>query len=304
MSKEKIAYPMTDWLQLWGSLVKQREDLRRRESSPDTEDRWSARAEEYDARTRRRWARDDSSREFLISLLKSLQGATLLDIGAGGGKWAVPLAPFARHITAVEPSPAMRARLQAHLTQQGIAHVTIVPDAWPCANMPAHDIALCAHSVYGFPDFETFIRSIQAVTRHTCVLLMRAPPPDGIMAEAARHIWGHPHDSVNFQIAFNALLQMGIFPNVLMEDPRTWDPWSHDSLDDALTEVKRRFRLYDDTTHDAFLKDLLRRRLIRSEGKYVWPCGTHSALVYWRVSPQAPPHPAQKIQSPNPGVKQ
>ena len=280
----------TDWIQLWNSLVKRREALRRPESLPDAKDRWSARAEGYDARTRHRWEREASSREFLVSLLKSLPGATLLDIGAGGGKWTVPLAPFTRHITAVEPSPAMRERLQAHLTHSSIKNVSIVPDVWPCANMPAHDITLCSHSMYGFDDFRGFIQGIQAVTRHTCVLLMRAPPPDGIMAEAARHILGHPYDSANFQIAFNALLQMGIFPNVLMEDPRTWDPWTHDSFDEALTEVKRRFRLYDDTKHDAFLTELLRRRLIRSERKYVWPCGTHSALVHWRVSPQKETH--------------
>lgn len=282
--------PVTDWIQFWNRLVQQREQARRPESLPDAKDRWSARAEEYDTVTQRRWAHKDTSREFLVSLLKSLPEPTLLDIGAGGGKWTVPLAPFVRQVTAVEPSPAMRARLQEHLARQGVANATVVPEAWPCADMPAHDVTLCSHSMYGFADFESFIRGIEAVTRHTCVLLMRAPPLDGIMADAARHIFGHPYDSVNFQIAFNALLQMGLFPNVLMEDPRAWNPWTHDSVADALTEVKRRFRLYDDTTHDAFLTDLLKRRLIRSEGKYIWPCGTHSALVYWPVSPQKEKH--------------
>lgn len=277
----------TDWIQLWNRLVRQREERRREDPLPDAGDRWSARAESYDARTQGRWAAKDTSREFLVSLLKSLRDPTLLDIGAGSGKWAVPLAPFARHVTAVEPSPAMRKRLQEHLAERGITNVTIVPEAWPCAGMPAHDVSLCSHSMYGFEDFEGLVHSIEAVTRHTCVWLMRAPPADGIMAEAARHVLGHPYDSVNFQVGFQALLQMGIFPNVLMEDPRTWDPWVHDSVAEALAEVKRKLRLYDEATHDAYLRALLERRLIRRDGQYVWPCGTHAALVYWRVHPKA-----------------
>lgn len=280
----KKGTPITDWIALWNRLVREREDRRHHEPLPDAKDRWSARAEGYDARTQCRWAAQDTSREFLVSLLKSLPEPTLLDIGAGGGKWAVPLAPFARHITAVEPSPAMRARLQGHLAERKIANVSIVPEAWPC-NVPMHDVTLCSHSIYGFDDFVGLVRGLEAVTRHTCVWLLRAPPPDGIMADAARHILGHPYDSVNFQIALNALLQMGIFPNVLMEDPRTWDPWTHDSVDDALAEVKRKLRLYDDPTHDAFLRDLLERRLVRKDGRHVWPCGTHAALVYWQVKP-------------------
>ena len=183
----------------------------------------------------------------------------------------------------------MRARLEEHLSKKGITNVTIVPEAWPCA-AAEHDVTLCSHSMYGFDDFERFVRGVEAVTRHTCVWLMRAPPLNGIMADAARHILGHPYDSVNFQIAFNALLQMGIFPNVLMEDPRTWDPWIHDSVADALAEVKRKMRLYDDTTHDEFLKDLLERRLIRKDGRYVWPCGTHAALMYWQVASKEKAH--------------
>ena len=276
---------ITDWIQFWNRLVREREQARRPEPLPDAKDRWSARAEDYDAHTRRRWAHQDSSREFLVGLLKSLKQPTLLDIGAGGGKWAVPLAPWARQITAVEPSAAMRARLETHLAKENITNVAIVPEAWPCAGIPMHDVTLCSHSMYGFSDFEAFIRGFQAATRHTCVLLMRAPPLDGIMAEAARHIWGHPYDSVNYPIAFNALLQMGIFPNVLMEDPRAWDPWMHNSVDEARIEIKRRFRLYDDPTHDAFLTDLLTRRLMFKNGKFVWPCGTLSALMYWRVRP-------------------
>lgn len=271
-----------DWIQLWNQLVRQRESLRRPEPLPDSDDRWRARANAYDERAQIRWDRPDSSRDFLSTLLRSRPGATLLDMGAGSGKWTIPLAPLVRHVTAVEPSSAMRTHLHRHLARRAIANVSVVPTPWPCP-VPAPDVVLCAHAMYGFDDFVAFIHGLQSVARHTCVLLMRAPPLNGIMADDAHHLWGHPYDSANFQLAFNALQQMGIFTNVRMEAPHSWDPWTHDSVPAALTEMKRHFRLYDDSTHDAFLLNLLERRLIRRNGRVVWPDGTHGALLHWQV---------------------
>ena len=55
---------------------------------------------------------------------------------------------------------------------------------------------------------------------------------------------------------------------------------NHESLDDALGEIKRRFGLESDE-HDPFLRDLLARRLTVQDGRWVWPGGMSSALVWW-----------------------
>ena len=274
--------PDIDWVKFWDDLVRRRERLRPAGKN-DWDDRWTVRAEAYNARTEARWQTMDSSRAFLTGLLQSNPGATLLDIGAGCGKWTVPLAPLAAHVTAVEPSPAMRKHLCRHVGERRLSNVTVVEDPWPSKSVGAHDISLCAHSMYGVGDFAGWIRSVVDATRHTCVCILRAPSPDGVMAEASRHIFGHPFDSAGFQIAFNALIQLGIFPNVIMEDPRTWDPWVHESLAEALQELKRRLRLGDDASHDTYLVELLERRLKWDGSRFVWPGGTHAALIHWRV---------------------
>jgi hypothetical protein len=68
-----------------------------------------------------------------------------------------------------------------------------------------------------------------------------------------------------------------------MEDTGLWRPWTHDSLEEAVAEVKRRFGLPEVSEHDAFLRDLLQRRLDQRDGQWVWPRGVRSALVYWDV---------------------
>lgn len=280
---------MTDWIQLWNDLVNMREWRYQQADTPENHDRWKTRAHDFDAHVRRRWAKPDSTRTFFISLLQAMPNSTVLDIGAGTGKWAIILAPYAKRVTAVEPSSAMIEKMQANFASEQITNIAIVPARWQEARVEKHDITLCSHAMYGIADFAQFITTMQAATRHTCALLLRAPTMDGVMAEAAQAIWGHPYDSPNYHIALNALLQMGIFPNVLMEEPASWESWAHETLDEAFAEIKQRLRLGERAEHDEFLRDLLRRRLQFVNGKYVWPPSMRTALLFWRVNPEASP---------------
>lgn len=274
---------VTDWIQLWRDLVLSAGCLHAGKRFSEGDDAWKGHARTYLQRVRRRWAEPDSSRRILLQRVKPTD--TILDIGAGAGTWAVLLARHAREVTAVEPSPAMRETMALFLAEEGIDNVTIVDGRWPEVDVPVHDHALCAHAMYGCADLPAFVRGMEAAARRTCFLLMRAPVPDGIMAKAARRVLGHPHDSPNFVVAYNALWQMGIFADVAMEDSGLWGAWQHDSLAEALEAVKARLGVADDPTHDAFLEHLLRERLSCEGSAWVWPDGVRSALVQWEPTP-------------------
>ena len=261
----------TDWVELWRQLVKAQSRVPHQSGEP----------KESHVATDRRWAKPDSTVIFIVAQLQALPGATLLDIGAGKGTWAIRLSPHARRITAVDSSPAMIQAMEANLSGAGVTNVDIVQGSWPDVEVTPHDYTLCSHGMYGSPDLPAFIRAMEQATRRRCFLILRAPTPDGVMARAAMRIWGHPYDSANFQVCYNALLQMGIFANVLIADTGLWSPWKSASLEEALAEIKRRFRLTGTGEHDEFLMDLLRRELTLEEGQYVWPRGVRSALVYW-----------------------
>ncbi len=259
----------TDWVQLWRELV---------EAQP--RDAQEGKPKGRRAAGERRWAKPDSTVDFIASQLQAAPEATLLDIGAGMGNWAIRLSPLARRITAIDASPAMIEAMKENLSVAGVTNVEIVHGAWPDVQVAPHDFSLCSHAMYGATDLPAFIRRMEQATRRTCFLMLRAPTPDGIMAQAAMRIWGHPYDSANFQVCYNALLQMGIFANVLVADTGLWSPWKSASLDEALAEIKRRFGLVGNA-HDQFLSDLLRRRLTLEDGQYVWTRGVRSVLIYW-----------------------
>lgn len=274
----------TDWLALWRELAEaQARGWKEAKAQQQDGDAWRDRARDYDARTKRRWATTDSSRDFVVSQLQANPGWTALDIGGGTGSWAVLMAQHARQVTAVEPSPAMGEVMRENISAAGLRNVEIVEGKWPDVRVGVHDLTLCAHAMYGMPDLAAFVHSIEAVTRRMCVLVLRAPILDSLMGQASMRVWGQPFDSPDFQVAYNALLQMGIFANVLMESSGLWDPWRNASLDEAFGELKRKLNVSETTEHDPFLWDLIQRELTFENGEYVWPRGVRSALVYWRI---------------------
>ena len=230
-----------------------------------------------------RWKKPDSSREFLIQKLKTHPGSNLLDIGAGTGKWSVLCAPYAEKVTALEPSRAMQDILKEKIQALNIENIRIVTGTWPDHDIARHDFILASHSMYGVRDFKSFVLKMSQTAKKGCILVMRAPLADAVMAKAARRVFGHPYDSPNFQIAYNILLGMDIYPDVIMEKDGTWPGWHNTSIEDALSELKNRLDLNESDAHDRFLKQLLEAHLIQEEDRVTWPSGNRSALLYWEV---------------------
>ena len=96
--------------------------------------------------------RDDPRREHepALNVLRSLvrPGETWLDIGAGGGRYALPLALLAGEVIALEPSDGMLAVLRAGMAEHGIANVRIVQSRWPAAEPVRADVAFISHVGY------------------------------------------------------------------------------------------------------------------------------------------------------------
>ncbi len=274
---------ITDWAALWRQLVDAREQTPSKSSAarPARRDRWHRRAAQFDEFSKDQAERPSPIRDFLASRVTA--SSTVLDIGAGTGRWSVFLAPRVHEVTALEPSPAMFDILRRNVEAASLSNVVTVHGSWPEADVAPQDVSLCAHAVYGSRDLPAFVKRMIQVTRHICYLVLRMPAATGIMAEAATRLWGQPYDSPSFVVGYNVLLQMGLHPNVLI-DPNSWKPWANSSLEEALADIKRRLGLGSSPSeHDAYLSDLLGRRLTYQDATYVWPERVHSALVYWDV---------------------
>ncbi len=272
-------YP--DWSRIWSDLVHISNHRREDKASQGIEDRWHRDVQAFHQRVIRRWQSPDSSRQFVRSSLQQFPNSSLLDIGAGSGSWSCMLANDARSVTALDVSAHMLEFCQQQIDEAGLKNVKTVLGAWPDTQVESHDISLCSHAMYGSPDLKAFIRAIQAVTRKRIILLMRAPLLTGIMAQASQLVFGYPFDSPNYSVAINILLEMGIFPNVIMEDGDLWQPWRSESFQESLIEMKSRLGVAQTNRFDTIFSDLLSQHLHREGDEWIWPAEIRTACVYW-----------------------
>ncbi len=96
----------------------------------------------------------------------------LIDIGAGTGLFALPLAMLGHRVTAVEPSGEM-ARIMREKTGEDIApRLSVHAVSWEQWLGWRHDGALCAHSIYGMKDIPAALGKMKLFSGKT-VLLVR-----------------------------------------------------------------------------------------------------------------------------------
>jgi SAM-dependent methyltransferase len=122
---------------------------------------------------------DDEALEHLVGL--ALPQDAWLDIGAGAGRYALPLALQVREVIAVDPSAAMVDALREQAAQHGIANIRLVEARWPidAAAGPAlsADVALIANLGYDIEEIGPFLDAMEAAARRLCVALLADRQP-------------------------------------------------------------------------------------------------------------------------------
>ena len=259
----------TDWLALWEELA-----IAFRDTRPPGSSRM---VERFRAMEREGPAPADELLDFILSRTGADQ--TVVDIGAGTGRWTIPLARAVRRVTAVDPTPAMEEMLRDKVAAAGLTNVEFVSATWEDADVAEHDVVLGAHSIYMSPDFAGFIAKMERCARAACYLEMRLPPADGIIAELTRTVHGRLHDSPNAVVAFNALHALGIEANVVVKGRVRYE--TSETFEDAVVRATRQLRLTEPGEHEALIRETLARRLVKTDDGYRWPDAVRSALLWW-----------------------
>ena len=256
-----------DWLGLWRELVT-------RKLHPKSEKL----VERYKAHGQKQKERPDSLLDFILKGVDV--NDTAIDIGAGTGRWTIPMAKKIKRVTAIEPTSGMAEMLKENLDNAHLMNVKILDQSWEDVNPSMHDIVVCAHGMYASIDLAAFVRKMEHCSRKRCYMAMRLPPADGILSELSLKIYGSRHDSPDAVIAFNALYTMGIHVNMLAE--KSIINWVNETLEEAFIRAKRHLRLEtSETKYDDLIHSMLHSRLTFSEGLYIWPDGMRSALLWW-----------------------
>jgi len=263
----------SDWAELWRELAS-RDIQASDEGAAQMVERWRNVARRLDSRE------EQDPDPLLDHILGRLAPeAAVLDVGAGIGRWTLPMARRVRRVTAVEPLQGMRQVLVERAAAQGITNLDVLDAPWLTIQVALHDAVVATHATYTTTDLLGFVRKMETSARRSCYVALRVPAHDGIIGELSERINRRWHDSPNFIVGYNLLLSAGYHPNVLME-PTVVRRWTDPTLDAGVARARRHLHL-DDDRHDAVIREVLSRRLVFADGTYRWPDGMRSALIWW-----------------------
>ncbi|HMO53999.1 MAG TPA: methyltransferase domain-containing protein [Tepidiformaceae bacterium] len=129
----------------------------------------------------------EANLDYLRSLVRP--GERWLDIGAGAGRYALPLALAGARVTAIDPSPGMLSALSETAEEHGVSGVSVLEGRWPMDGGPPADVAFIAHVGYDIEEIGPFLDAMEASASRLCVAELLSESP----ATAFARLWPGVH---------------------------------------------------------------------------------------------------------------
>jgi CTP:molybdopterin cytidylyltransferase MocA len=214
---------------------------------------------------------DDPLLERLLELARP--DDTWIDIGAGAGRFALPLALAVHDVVAIDPSVGMLAALREAMATQGIANVRVIqgrwpldPDEIPSEGVPHGDVALIAHLGYDIERIGPFLDAMEAAAGRLCVAVLMDRQPASMAHRFWPAIHGEPRVALPALREFVDLLRVrGRSPEVReTEQPAR----GFDSLEDAERFVRRQLWVEEGSAKDRRFRELLRAAARQHDGRW------------------------------------
>jgi len=136
------------------------------------------------------------------------ENSSVLDIGAGAGAYAVPLAKVARSVTVVEPSKGQIARLLKRAEKNGLENIQVINKRWQDverAELETYDLVNAANCFH-MPDIMPALQKMVDATKGALSLVTFA---DHGFTDVYKEIFGENDGESEYIYLYNALHQMG-----------------------------------------------------------------------------------------------
>lgn len=265
----------------WQEMVRVRlEEIERLHTrSPAGAEYWDARA----GRFSRRFPRAGDDDPVVARLSQAVRSSDILvDVGAGAGRYALPLAAHVREVVAVEPSAGMLERLEARARTDGVDNVRTVQGRWPDTRK-AGNVVLCAFVLPLVTDVEQFVTALDDAADRLGVIVLSGSTPDVHQEPFWRHFHGRRRSQApTYLDMVQVLADCGIDAHVaIVETPPAT---RFDDLDDAVAEYRQGLLLPADPETDAELRRLLEPWLVeQADGRLRVPFATTPvAILSWQ----------------------
>ncbi|MDA1257358.1 MAG: methyltransferase domain-containing protein [Chloroflexi bacterium] len=246
---------------------------------PEHEDPWTGLAWSFAPPDR-----DEADLDPAIPAMEAYLGQedTVIDVGAGGGRIAIPLAARCAHVTAVEPSDAMRRQLESSLVELGVTNVSVIPERWETAGLAAADHVVCSHVMYATAPILPFLEKLNDHASKRVTVMLREQAPQANFHELFERLHGEKRIALPAMPEFRRLLEsLDIEHDVHRLEDRPHGTFPNAEV--ALARSTQRLFLVPGSQNATRLAELLPGCLV-SDGngvKFIWAEPQRGWLVTW-----------------------
>jgi cyclopropane fatty-acyl-phospholipid synthase-like methyltransferase len=237
-----MLYDEIDWADVWIEQMKLHNEADEQVQQPD---RWGT----YE-NARRFWQSSRKSGKRLEKTLREIKhdsDSRILDIGAGPGSMAIPLAQRVSHVTAVEPAEGMTEVLKENIKHYHLNNVTCIQKNWEGVSLEEldspYDVIVASYSLH-VPDIREAIEKIQQLSSGKVYIYWFAGATS--WDKNYSRIWPQLHGrqyypSPKCDVLYNVLYRMGIYPD--MENFELIHETRFSSLDEAVQHYKPHYKI-------------------------------------------------------------
>jgi SAM-dependent methyltransferase len=206
---------------------------------------------------------------------------SFLDVGAGCGSLAIPLARAGKTVTALDASRAMINILNEDIRKEGLKGIKPVVSEWDKAELKAHDAVLCANVPTLLSEPEKNIKRMDSLARKAVFIIENADPHGDkfYYRELYPLLFGKPFgERADYFRTYSALHSLGIFANVEIIEYDFDQPFT--DMEEAIEFWKEYIGIVTEE-HDRKLRAFLEGRLVRKKGQLFAKFHKKSAVMWW-----------------------
>jgi len=207
---------------------------------------------------------------------------SLLDVGAGTGALAIPLARRVKRLTALDQSPYMLDIILDKAKKENLSNIITINKDWTKIrageDIKQHDVVLVSRSLPSGEDIISSLELINNAARRSCYITWKADSSDRLESELCKLLGIEYHSFPDYIVLCNLLYSMGIRANV--ELFRTHGKRVFRSLEEAYIQIVRSHLVKDEDTRKRIM-DFLSAKLVHEDGDYCQPRSVLWALVWW-----------------------
>ena len=202
---------------------------------------------------------------------------TVLDIGSGVGRLAIPIAKSVKTVTVIEPSRSMLACLKENMEKGSVKNIVCINKRWEDiklgVDIEPHDVVIASGSL-GMFDMQEALAKMDAASKGYIYLFTSVGK--WMDKELWKAIYGD-RPSTDYVYLYNILHDMGIYTNVKIGD--SLFEQRYNNFDEAVNNWKAYTNVSQEK--EEILREWLSKNLVKDDGILCLNLKYKSAMIWW-----------------------